>query len=314
MSHIKAVQDMLRQEGISLTIDKEPMSHLFCFGYGYCARALRQRLQADQWQVSASYRNDKDKEALEKDGVSPYLFLDQEGLGKGVQVLSEITHVLVSIPPGQGGDVVLNHHAEDLARLGGGIEWIGYLSTTGVYGDAGGEWVDESRPANPRPGRGQRRWQAEQAWQSLGDHLNLAVMRFRLAGIYGPGRNQLIGVRDGTAKRIDKEGQVFCRIHVSDIVDVLLASMAKPMAGGCYNVADDLPAPPGDVVAFAAQLLGKEPPALIPFEQAELSPMGKSFYKENKRVSNQRIKSELGVELKYPSYREGLKALFEAGD
>jgi nucleoside-diphosphate-sugar epimerase len=215
------------------------------------------------------------------------------------------THVLVSVPPGETGDPVLNCHAEDLRRLGPSLRWAGYLSTTGVYGDRGGEWVDETSPLAPTTARGERRLAAETAWQALGLPLHV----FRLAGIYGPGRNQLTSLLAATAKRIVKEGQIFSRIHVDDIAGILQASIDKPHPGRAYNVCDDEPCPPQDVVAFAAGLLKIPAPPEIPFDQAKLSPMAKSFYAESKRVANRRIKEELGYRLIYPTYREGLTSL-----
>jgi nucleoside-diphosphate-sugar epimerase len=200
---------------------------------------------------------------------------------------------------------VLGRHRDDLRRLSASLCWAGYLSTTGVYGDARGEWVDETSPLMPMTARGRRRLAAETAWRSLGLPLHI----FRLAGIYGPGRNQLVALIDGTAKRIVREGQVFSRIHVEDIAGVLEASMARPNPGQAYNVCDDEPAPPQDVVAFAAGLLDIPAPPEIAFEDAKLSPMAKSFYAESKRVANRRIKEELDYRLIYPTYREGLSAL-----
>ncbi len=189
------------------------------------------------------------------------------------------------------------------------MKWVGYLSTTGVYGDRGGDWVDEDSPLEPTTARGQRRLEAERSWLRLHSDFGLPVHLFRLAGIYGPGRNTLLNVRDGSAKRIIKPGQIFSRIHVEDIAGVLAASIAKPNPGRAYNVCDDEPCPPQEVVAFAADLLGLPLPPEIPFEQAELSPMAKSFYADSKRVSNRRIKTELGYKLIYPNYRDGLRAL-----
>jgi nucleoside-diphosphate-sugar epimerase len=189
------------------------------------------------------------------------------------------------------------------------ISWLGYLSTTGVYGDTGGAWVDEESPLLPDTERGKRRLEAETKWLSLYRCAGLPVHIFRLAGIYGPGRNQLVSVLDGTAKRIVKPGQVFGRVHVEDIAGVLEASINHPCPGRAYNVCDDEPCPPQEVVSFAAQLLGKPVPPEIPFERAELLPMARSFYADSKRVSNARIKTELGYKLLYPNYRSGLMAL-----
>jgi nucleoside-diphosphate-sugar epimerase len=186
-----------------------------------------------------------------------------------------------------------------LAARASVIRWLAYLSTTGVYGDRGGEWVEEDSPLSPSTERGRRRLAAERQWLALHASHGLPVHIFRLAGIYGPGRNQLMSVADGTARRIVKPGQVFSRIHVEDIATVLEASMARPNPGAAYNVCDDLPCPPQEVIAFAAELLGRPLPPEIPLDAAELSPMARGFYAESKRVSNRRIKTELGVRLAY---------------
>lgn len=211
-----------------------------------------------------------------------------------------VTHLLISIPPHETlGDLMLHFHSEQLSKL----EWIGYLSTTGVYGDYQGAWVDEDSPLKPNLPRLERRAQAEQAWLNFHAHV------FRLAGIYGAGRSALDELLAGEARRIDKPGQVFSRIHVEDIAGVILASMARPQPGEIYNVCDDLAAPSAEVVAYAAELLRMPPPPLAPFEEAQLSPMARSFYEANRRVSNQKIKDRLGIRLQFPTYREGLRAI-----
>lgn len=215
-------------------------------------------------------------------------------------------HLLASLPPDAHGDPVLDRHAAALAAAS--PRWVGYLSTTGVYGDRAGGWVDEESAIDPATERGRRRAAAEAAWLAIG----LPVHLLRLAGIYGPGRSALDRVRDGRARRIVKPGQVFSRIHVADIAQVLAASIARPRPGRAYNLADDMPAPPQDVIAFAADLLGAPPPPEVAFDEADLSPMARSFYAESKRVSNARIKSELGVQLLYPDYRAGLRAIHAA--
>jgi nucleoside-diphosphate-sugar epimerase len=270
------------------------MPHLFCFGLGFTAQSLARRLGQQGWTVTGTSRSG-DEGTIAFDGTSAVPSSTFDG----------VTHLLISVPPGEAGDPVLKCHTKDLRRIAGSLRWVGYLSTTGVYGDRQGEWVDEASPLKPTTVRGERRLAAETAWRDLG----LPFHIFRLAGIYGPGRNQLVSLRDGTAKRIVKEGQVFSRIHVEDIAGVLVASIAKPNPGQAYNVCDDEPCPPQDVVAFAAQLLKIPAPPEIPFDDADLSPMAKSFYAESKRVSNKRIKQELGYRLLYPTYREGLTAL-----
>lgn len=280
---------------------------LFCFGLGFSAMALIARLRAEGWRIAGTCRSPEKQARLAAEGIDALLFDRERPMDNAAVALTGVTHILSSVPPDAAGDPVIDHHGRDLAALDG-VAWVGYLSTTGVYGDRGGDWVTENDDLTPSTERGRRRVAAERAWLAL----PLPIHLFRLAGIYGPGRNQLVSVRNGTAKRIDKPGQVFSRIHVDDIAAVLEASIRRPNPGAAYNVCDDEAAPPQDVVAFAAELLGVEPPPLVPFEAAELSPMGRSFYAESKRVRNDRIKSELGAELTYPDYRVGLHALLAA--
>jgi nucleoside-diphosphate-sugar epimerase len=286
------------------------MPHLFCFGYGFCAQALAKQLLPQGWTISGTGRLPINLAQTRLEGVTAWEFGGRTPLPR--TALDGVTHLLISIPPGEPGDPVLLSHAKQLVERTGQFEWVGYLSTTGVYGDRGGEWVDEDSPLEPSTERGHRRLDAERAWLSLHERHGLPVHLFRLAGIYGPGRNQLESVLDGSAKRIVKQGQVFSRIHVDDIAGVLKASIATVSPGRAYNVCDDEPCPPQEVVAYAAKLLGREPPPEIRFEDAELSPMAKSFYAESKRVSNKRIKQELSYRLIYPTYREGLSALLRS--
>jgi len=286
------------------------MSHLFCFGYGYTARYLSQSLQAQGWQITGTYRNEASIEALKKDNVTPVAYAGTQPIDNIEDVLEGVTHILVSIPPDENGDIVVRHHGADLINMGSDLKWLGYLSTTGVYGDRGGDWVDETMPSAPTTERGRRRTKAETDWQNLVPQ-GLPAHFFRLAGIYGPERNQLKTVQAGTARRIVKTGQMFGRIHIDDIIQVLLASIKTPAPGEVYNVCDDEPAPPQDVIAFAADLLNMAPPPEIAFDKAELSDMAKSFYAENKKVANNKIKQQLGVQLAYPTYREGLTALLK---
>jgi nucleoside-diphosphate-sugar epimerase len=225
--------------------------------------------------------------------------------------LAGTTHVLSSVPPDAAGDPVLDAHADAIAALTT-LQWAGYLSTTGVYGDRDGGWVDESSDRAPTTGRGERRVEAEDRWLDLWRGSGVPVHLFRLAGIYGPGRNAIETVRTGRARRVVKPGQVFSRIHRDDIVQTLRASMERPNPGAAYNLCDDEAAPPQDVIAYACDLLGVPAPPEIAFEDAALSPMARSFFRDNKRVANTRIKQELGVRLAWPNYREGLTALLEA--
>ncbi len=287
---------------------------LFCFGYGFSASALGTLLGPEGWSLAGTCRTPDGCHALAGTGVEAVPFSREAPLADPARSLADTTHILLSIAPDADGDPALDCHGADIAAIEG-LEWIGYLSTTGVYGDTGGTWVDEDAPLAPTGARGGRRAEAEAAWLTLGEKHDLAVHVFRLAGIYGPGRNALAAVRRGTAKRIAKPGQVFSRIHVADIAQVLVASIAKPRAGAIYNVCDDEPAPAADVVAHASALLGVAPPPLTPLAEADLSPMARSFYADNRRVSNALIKSELGIMLRYPNYRAGLAALLaeEAG-
>jgi nucleoside-diphosphate-sugar epimerase len=216
--------------------------------------------------------------------------------------------VLVSVPPDATGDPVLQHHASDIAAAPA-LCWIGYLSTVGVYGDRDGAWVDENSPTNPISERSRRRVDAEEAWRAFGEREQKRVQIFRLAGIYGPGRSAIDRIRAGNAQRIIKPGQVFNRIHVDDIARVLHAAMTRNVGFDVLNLADDEPAPPQDVIAYAAHLLQVPPPPEIPFKDAKLSLMAKSFYVENKRISNARLRADLAVTLEFPSYREGLRAI-----
>lgn len=277
------------------------MSVLFCFGYGYTARHLAGRLRTRGFVVRGTVRAPA---APDPEGAELFRFSRDHPLEDPERALAGVTHVLLSIPPDEQGDPVFDRHLDHLRALPG-LRWVGYLGTTAVYGDRGGAWVSEEDQPAPRLSRAVRRLAVEQAWLASG----LPVHIFRLAGIYGPGRNSLVALLEGRAHRIIKPGQVFSRIHVDDIVQVLEASIDRPHPGRIYNVCDDAPTPPQDVVTFAAQLLGIEPPPEQPFETASLSPEARSFYVDNRRVRNDRIRRELGVRLRYPTYREGLRAL-----
>jgi nucleoside-diphosphate-sugar epimerase len=272
------------------------MKHLFCFGFGFTAHVLATQLDPAQWRISGTCRSPEAMKEMKAQGFHPILFAEL------VAVPVDVTHVLSSVPPDDASDPVLRQFADSIAAPN---RWLGYLSTTGVYGDHHGGWVDEDTPLNPQSVRAQKRAQAEAEWSRLQAHI------FRLPGIYGPGRSQLDSILDGTAKRVVKLGHVFCRVHVEDIAGTLQASMATPHPGRIYNVADDEPSPPQDVVAYAAKLLKREPPPEFAYDQAVLSPMARSFYGESKRVANARIKEELGYRLRYPNYRVGLEAILK---
>ncbi|RMD61059.1 MAG: SDR family oxidoreductase [Alphaproteobacteria bacterium] len=289
-------------------------SRLFCFGLGYTAQVLARRLAARGWEIAGTVREADQAGELTRAGWCVSAFSRARPLADPDRILAGVTHLLSSIPPDETGDPVLDCHGADIAAAGARLRWIGYLSTTAVYGTRDGGWVDEDSDLRPSSARARHRMAAEKAWLALHRRHDLPVHVFRLAGIYGPGRSALDAVRAGTAKRIDKPGQVFSRIHVEDLARVLEASMARPDPGRIYNVCDDDPAPPADVVAHACALLGVAPPPLVPLEAAALSPMARSFYRDNKRVRNRRIKEELGVTLRYPGYRDGLRAILEAED
>jgi hypothetical protein len=291
---------------------------LFCFGYGYSAAALAGTVKGPTTRIAGTVREPDKAERLKQHGVEAFLFDGTAPLPCVADALRGSTHVLISAPPDANGDPVLRHHRADilgLVRCTPPLRWVGYLSTTAVYGDHGGGWVDESTPVAPTSERARRRVAAENAWLDLvRDQVPVHV--FRLAGIYGPGRNALVDARHGEARRIVKPGQVFSRIHVDDIAAVLDASMARPNPGAVYNVCDNEPAPGDAVVAYACQLLGLAPPPAIPYAEAAptLSDMARSFYADNKRVRNDRIKRELGVILRYPDYRVGLATLLAGGE
>jgi len=280
---------------------------MLVFGHGYSAGFLTPLLTARGWQVTGTTRDDPDRVAAA--GARPLLWPGSEDALR--LAIAQADAILVSAAPGPDGDPVLAAFRDDLARAR--PRWLGYLSTTGVYGDRDGGWVDEDSVLDGSGPRGQARIAAEGAWQDLARAHDLPLHIFRLAGIYGPGRGPFQKVRDGTARRIIKPGQVFSRIHVEDIAQVLLASIDAPDPIGIYNVCDDDPAPPQDVIAHAATLLGLPLPPAVPFDQADMTPMARSFYGDSKRVRNDRIKRDLGVTLHYPDYRTGLAALLAQG-
>ena len=274
---------------------------LLIFGYGYSARYLVAELAPAPGTVRITTRSTDKAAQAAAEGLVPRIF-------PGTDMADDIawaSHILITAGPEDGQDPVLPHVRDAITAHAKRLDWVGYLSTTGVYGDHQGAWVDEDTPLTPSSARGEYRVTAESQWRATG----LPVHIFRLAGIYGPGRGPFEKVRDGSARRIIKEGQVFSRTHVQDIAQVLMASINRPNPGAAYNVCDDDPAPPEDVLSYAAHLLGLPDPPTVRFEEADLSPMARSFYSESKRVRNDRIKGELGVQLRYPTYRDGLEAL-----
>ncbi len=278
------------------------MSTLLSFGHGYSAQALARRLLRQDWRVIGTTRDEGKAVRLMNDGIEPRIWPGADM----IPALDKATHLLISAAPTDDGDPILALLRDEIAARADQFTWVGYLSTTGVYGDNNGDWVDETSPLNPATKRGQLRVQAEADWAAIP---GLPLHIFRLAGIYGPGRGPFEKLRQGTARRIVKPGQVFSRTHVADIAQVLAASIARPNPGAAYNVCDDDPAPPEDVIAHAADLLGLPVPPAEEFETAEMTPMARSFYAESKKVRNTRIKEELGVRLLFPDYRAGLATL-----
>lgn len=279
---------------------------MLVFGHGYSAGYLTPLLVARGWQVIGTTRSHPDR--VEAAGATPIIWPgDETHLRADIATADAI---LISTAPGPDSDPVLAAFHDDLSRAR--PRWLGYLSTTGVYGDRAGAWVDEDSLLDGSGPRGQARIRAEAAWRDLAEDAGLPLHIFRLAGIYGPHRGPFEKLRNGTARRIIKPGQVFSRIHVEDIAQALLASVEAPDPGAIYNLCDDDPAPPQDVIAHAARLLGQPPPPEIPFGEAEMSPMARSFYADSKRVSNARIKDRLGINLLYPDYASGLAAILRA--
>ena len=279
---------------------------LLIFGCGYSAQAFVRRLGRG-WQVTGTTRDPDKIVRLKDQGIDAQLWPG----GDLRPALDDATHLLLSIAPDTDGDPVVAAYGDTVAKAAPHLRWVGYLSTTGVYGDHDGGWIDEMTPLEPTTRRGRVRLMAERQWQAIAGASGLPLHIFRLAGIYGPGRGPFEKVRNGTARRIIKENQYFSRIHVDDIASVLAASVARPDPGAIYNLADDDPSPPEDVLSEAARLLGLPEPPEVRFEEAEMTPMARSFYAESKRVRNDRIKRDLGVTLRYPDYRTGLRALMD---
>lgn len=285
---------------------------LFCFGYGYICDYLGHALQQNTgWTISGTTRDLKKRKELLSRRIRSHIFDDDRPLADPDSALRDVTHLLITAPPYTNGDIVFNTHAADILNMKN-LEWVGYFSTIAVYGDQNGGTVDENHELNPTSARGEKRMVAEKQWLSLFKSYDIPVHIFRLSGVYGPGRSALDTVRAGVARRIEKPGHKFNRIHVDDIVNVLLSSFDKPNPGNAYNLADDCPAPSHEIIAYACELLGIEIPSIIPFEDADLSPMAASFYKDNKVVLNDKIKNELGIKLKYPNFKLGLNGCLDA--
>ncbi len=274
---------------------------LLSIGHGYSAQALEARLLAQGWRIIGTTRSPDRARAMRARGVEPLIW-------PGTPLpLAQATHLLTSVAPLRD-DPVLSAQSDQIAAARH-LDWVGYLSTIGVYGDHQGGWVDEETPANANSDRAIARVRAEAAWQTLCDEAGLRLHVFRLAGIYGPGRGPFEKLREGRAQMVIKDGQVFSRIHQADIGQALEAAIHSDIGSRIFNLCDDAPAPPQDVLRFAAALLGIAPPPEVPFAQADLSPMARSFYADSKRVRNDRIKGELRLSLIYPDYQTGLAAI-----
>jgi len=293
-----------------LVSTEDTAKKLFCFGFGYTCSYLAQHLIDDGWSIGGTTTDPDNCEFLRDHGIDAILFNQSHPISNIENYLKDTTHILLSIPPNEYGDISYETHGHELCHLKN-LEWIGYLSTTAVYGNQDGNWVNEETPPAPTSRRGSQRLIAENKWYEFYKRHNLPLHIFRLAGIYGPGRSAIDTVRMGTARRIKKEGHVFNRVFVDDIVQTLIASMNAPKPGEIYNVADDMPAPSHEVIEYAYNLLNMEPPPIIPFEQADLAPIVRSFYSDNKRIKNDKIKEELGVNLICPDFKSGLDACLE---
>jgi|SRR5579875_212233 dTDP-4-dehydrorhamnose reductase len=285
----------------------------FAFGLGYCARYYLEHSKGAFEAAAGTVRTAAKAGELKNENIETFVFAPEHEDPAIAERVAAADVILVSVPPGSSSDPVLARYGHRIASLRR-PQTIIYLSTIGVYGDRGGDWVDESMTPTPSSERSLARLQAERSWAAIGKEPDKKVFILRLAGIYGPGRNALVNLKAGTAKRVIKRGQVFNRIHVEDIKRAIDAAIAHQGPGDVFNVSDDAPSPPQDVITFAAMLMGVEPPPTEDFESADLSPLARSFYAENKRVSNRKLKDELGVKLAYPTYRVGLEALWEAGE
>lgn len=288
-----------------------PEKRLFVFGYGYTAAFLGLALQEKGWRIAGTTRDPEKYRTMREHGVESFLFDEDSSLPDPFRALQGTTHILFSIPPNDAGDPAFLAHMDDVLRIPG-LEWAGYLSTTGAYGNRDGGWVDETSEVRPDTRRGVKRVRAEDQFLSAWRAQGFPVHIFRLAGIYGPGRSALDSVRAGNTRRIEKPGFAFNRMHIADIVQTLLASIDRPNPGQTYNLSDDRPAPSHELISTACEMMGITPLPLTPFDLADLSPIARSFYADNKRVRNDRIKTELGVTLLYPDFIKGLQACLDA--
>jgi len=282
---------------------------LLIFGYGYTAKMLTSLLDKDNWQIFGTSRQSSEDNNSDKVTIIDF---SKDAIEK---IIGNVTHILITTPPDTIlGDPTLLKFKETIIYDAPALQWIGYLSTTSVYGNHLGAWVDELTPAKIENERSRARFEAEIYWLALGRRINVPTQIFRLAGIYGPKRNPLSQLLENKARAIYKEGQFFSRIHVEDIANVLIASMKVPTANEIFNLCDDLPSPSFETVEYAASLLKIPAPERIPFENANLSEMALEFYGSNKRVKNSKIKDVLSISLKYPTYLEGLSKMHKDGN
>lgn len=282
---------------------------LFIFGYGFSASAIARELKPHCDWIAGTTRSSHKLDGLREDGVDPFLFDGTTATAEITDKLATATHVLLSIAPDAHGDPAMRCF-EDVLASSKALEWIGYLSTVGVYGNHDGAWVSEETECKPVSRRSVQRVAAEEAWQEFAHKINRPLGIYRLAGIYGPGRNQMIKLAEGTCRAINKPGQVFNRIHVDDIA-LALSKAAKQTHQGILNVCDDEPAPPQEVIAFCAQLMGLPPLEEIEFDKADMTPMARSFYGENKRCDNKKLHALIGGEMRYPTYRDAFRSMWE---
>ncbi|TWF53010.1 SDR family oxidoreductase [Neorhizobium alkalisoli] len=281
------------------------------FGCGYSGMAIAKAFQAAGADVAGTARSTEKTDIISAAGIVPFLFDGSAFAGDILSWMGSVTHLIQSIPPGREGDPLLKLVTGRLAALFPKLEWIGYLSTVGVYGDHGGGWVTEETPGSPILGRSIERVDTEEAWTAEAATAGVPVAALRLSGIYGPGRNAFVNLSRGTARRIIKKDQVFNRIRVEDIGGAALF-LGTARIGGIYNVTDDEPGPPQDVIVEAARLMGVEPPPELDFDTAEMTPMARSFYGANKRVSNARIRAA-GFQFRFPNYRMSLAEMWDSG-
>jgi dTDP-4-dehydrorhamnose reductase len=286
---------------------------LFAFGVGYCARFFIARSGNSYDAIAGTVRASAKAEEMASGDIETFVFDAEEEDSAIMERVASANIILVSVPPRTSADPVLARFGHRIATLPR-QQTIVYLSTVGVYGDRRGDWVDETMTPTPSSERSLARLQAERSWAAIGKANSKKVYILRLAGIYGPGRNAFCSLKAGTARRVVKRGHVSNRIHVEDISRAIDAAITHKGQGGIFNVSDDAPAPPQDVIMYAAMLMGVEPPPEQEFETADLTPMARSFYAENKRVSNRKLKDEFGLRLAFPTYRVGLEALWEAGE